>query len=105
MTKEGPKQIRVSGNHESYDEDVLTDWTLAGYGIVLKPIFEIIDQLETGRLVQVAKNMPPVAAAAQMACLFTHRTKQDPKTRLFMKSMIERIAEIIKLSGSAQHLS
>jgi hypothetical protein len=27
-----------------------------------------------------------------MACLFTHRKRQDPKTRLFMEYVIERIA-------------
>ena len=99
LTKEGPKRFRVSGHYESDDGDVLTDWALAGHGIVLKPIFEIIDHLKAGRLMQVAKNTPPVTV--QMACLFTHRRMQDPKTRLFMEFMIERIGQMIKSSGSA----
>ena len=99
LTKEGPKRFRVSGHYEADDGDVLTDWALAGHGIVLKPIFEIIDHLKAGRLLQVAKNTPPVAV--QMACLFTHRRMQDPKTRLFMEFMIERIGQMIKSSGSA----
>ena len=99
FTKEGPKRFRVSGHYESDDGDVLTDWALAGHGIVLKPIFEIIDHLKAGRLLQVAKNTPPVAV--QMACLFTHRRMQDPKTRLFMEFMIKRIGQMIKSSGSA----
>ncbi|MGB1696492.1 MAG: LysR family transcriptional regulator, partial [Paracoccaceae bacterium] len=41
ITKDGPKRFRVSGHYESDDGDVLTDWALAGQGIVLKPIFEI----------------------------------------------------------------
>ena len=98
LTKEGPKRFRVSGHYESDDGDVLTNWALAGHGIVLKPIFEIIDHLKAGRLLQVAKNTPPVAV--QMACLFTHRRMQDPKTRLFMEFMIERIGPMIKSSGS-----
>ena len=98
-TKEGPKRFRVSGHYESDDGDVLTDWALAGHGIVLKPIFEIIDHLKAGRLLQVAKNTPPVAV--QMACLFTHRRMQDPKTRLFMEFMIERIGQMVKSPGSA----
>ena len=98
-TKEGPKRFRVSGHYESDDGDVLTDWALAGHGIVLKPIFEIIDHLKAGRLMQVAKNTPPVAV--QMACLFTHRRMQDPKTRLFMEFMIERIGQMVKSPGSA----
>ena len=98
VTKEGPKRFRVSGHYEADDGDVLTDWALAGHGIVLKPIFEIIDHLKAGRLLQVAKNTPPVAV--QMACLFTHRRMQDPKTRLFMEFMIKRIGQMIKSSGS-----
>lgn len=99
LTKEGPKRFRVSGHYESDDGDVLTNWALAGHGIVLKPIFEIIDHLKAGRLMQVAKNTPPVTV--QMACLFTHRRMQDPKTRLFMEFMIKRIGQMIKSSGSA----
>lgn len=103
ITKDGPKRFRVSGHYESDDGDILTDWALAGQGIVLKPIFEIIDHLRSGRLVQVAKNTPP--EPVQMACLFTHRRMQDPKTRLFMEFMIERVSEMIKSTGSAQYLS
>ena len=103
ITKDGPKRFRVSGHYESDDGDVLTDWALAGQGIILKPIFEIIDHLRSGRLVQVAKNTPP--EPVQMACLFTHRRMQDSKTRLFMEFMIERVSEMIKSTGSAQYLS
>jgi hypothetical protein len=42
----------------------------------------------------VAKDTPPVAV--QMACLFTHRRRQDPKTRLFMDFVIGRIGTAIK---------
>ena len=103
ITKDGPKRFRISGHYESDDGDILTDWALAGQGIVLKPIFEIIDHLRSGRLVQVAKNTPPVPV--QMACLFTHRRMQDPKTRLFMEFMIERVSEMIKSTSSAQYSS
>ena len=103
ITKDGPKRFRGSGHYESDDGDVLTDWALAGQGIILKPIFEIIDHLRSGRLVQVGKNTPP--EPVQMACLFTHRRMQDSKTRLFMEFMIERVSEMIKSTGSAQYLS
>ena len=87
------------GHNGSDDGDVLTDWALAGHGIVLKPIFEIIDHLKAGRLLQVAKNTPPVTV--RMDCLFTHRHMQEPKTRLFTEFMIKRIGQMIKSSGSA----
>ena len=90
-TRDGPKRYRVSGRYESDDGDVLTDWALAGHGIAMKPVFEIADHLKTGRLIPVAIESPP--EPIQMACLFTHRRRQDPKSRLFMEFMIERIGK------------
>lgn len=89
----GPKKFNVSGRYESDDGDVLTDWALAGHGIVMKPIFEVADHIKSGALVQVAPKAKP--APIQMACLFTHRRRQDPKTRLFMDYVIERIAKVV----------
>lgn len=93
-TPDGPKRFRVSGRYESDDGDVLTDWALAGHGVALKPVFEIAEHLKTGALVPVASETPPVPI--QMACLFTHRRRQDPKSRLFMDFMIQRIASSIR---------
>ena len=94
QTPDGPKRYRVSGRYESDDGDVLTDWALAGHGIALKPIFEISEHLASGALVPVAPDAQP--EPIQMACLFTHRRRQDPKSRLFMEFMIERIAQTIR---------
>jgi DNA-binding transcriptional LysR family regulator len=99
-TPEGPKRFRVTGRCESDDGDVLTDWALAGQGVALKPVFEIADHLKAGRLVPVAMRTPP--EPIQMACLFTHRRWQDPKTRLFMEFMVERIAATIRAAESVR---
>lgn len=93
-TKDGPKRFRVTGRYDSDDGDVLTDWALAGNGIALKPVFEVAEHLKAGRLVAVATETPP--ESIQMACLFTHRRLQDPKTRLFMEFMIEKIFSTVK---------
>ena len=73
---------------------MLTDWALAGNGIVMKPIFEVAEHIKAGRLVPVAGATPP--EPIQMACLFTHRRRQDPKTRLFMEYVISRITEGVR---------
>lgn len=93
-TPEGPQRFAVSGRHECDDGDVLTDWALAGEGIALKPVFEVATHLAAGRLEPVATTTPPVPV--QMACLYTHRRHQDPKTRLFMDYMTERMARAIR---------
>jgi DNA-binding transcriptional LysR family regulator len=98
ITAEGPKRFRVSGRFEADDGEVLTDWALSGHGIVLKPIFEVADHLKSGRLVPVATQTPP--EPVQMACLYTHRRGQDPKARLFMEFVIDRIATAIRTGGT-----
>jgi len=89
VTPEGPRRFAVAGRYESDDGDVLTDWALSGQGIVLKPVFEVSEHLRSGALVPVAEKTPP--EPIQMACLFTHRRRQDPKTRIFMEFVIARI--------------
>ncbi|MEL6620489.1 MAG: LysR family transcriptional regulator [Pseudomonadota bacterium] len=93
QTGDGPKRFRVAGRYESDDGDVLTDWALAGQGIALKPAFEVATHLQAGRLVTVGMDTPPTPI--QMACLYTHRRGQDPKTRLFMEFMIDRIERVV----------
>ena len=89
LTPDGPRRFAVTGRYESDDGDVLTDWALGGHGIVLKTVFEVAEHLKSGALVPVAEKTPP--EPVQMACLFTHRRRQDPKTRIFMEFVIDRI--------------
>ncbi|MEP2260331.1 MAG: LysR family transcriptional regulator [Paracoccaceae bacterium] len=94
VTKDGVKKFKVSGRYECDDGDVLTEWALDGHGIAIKPIFEVVDHILGGRLVPVSLKTPP--EPIQLACLFTHRRLQDPKTRLFMDFVIDRIASVVK---------
>ncbi|WP_236628060.1 LysR substrate-binding domain-containing protein, partial [Sulfitobacter sp. HI0129] len=101
VTADGPRKFRVAGRYESDDGDVLTDWALGGHGIAMKPVFEVADHLKAGRLVTVAETTPP--EPIQMACLFTHRRGQDPKTRLFMEFIIDKISKVVRdSSGQVQ---
>ncbi|WP_306044940.1 LysR family transcriptional regulator [Nioella sp. MMSF_3534] len=89
QTPDGIRRIAVQGPFESDDGDVLTGWALAGQGIVLKPVFEVAEQLAAGTLVPVLENEPPVPI--QMACLYMHRKRQDPKARLLIDFMSDHI--------------
>ncbi len=97
VTPAGPRRFAVSGRYECDDGDVLTDWALAGQGIVLKPVFEVAEHLASGALVPVACDTPP--EPIQMACLYAHRRQQDPKTRLFMEFVIARIAGAVQAAA------
>jgi len=93
MTKSGLKRIRATGRYECDDGDILVDWALAGHGIALRPVFEVARHLKSGALIVVGEETPP--EPIQMACLFTHRRHQDPKTRLFMEFVSGRISDVI----------
>jgi DNA-binding transcriptional LysR family regulator len=86
----GPETHEVTGPFECDDGDVLTEWALAGHGIALKPAFEVAEHLASGALVEVCEETPPLPVRASV--LYTHRRHQDPKARLFMEFMVERIA-------------
>ena len=101
-TADGPRRFRVSGPIECDDGDVLTDWALAGRGIALKPVFEVADHLNSGALRPVATATPP--EPIQMACLYTHRRRQDPKSRLLMEFMVGRMAEAVKHAEASVQL-
>ncbi len=94
MTPDGAQRFAVSGRYECDDGDVLTDWALSGQGIAMKPVFEVAEHLLSGALVPVATTTPP--EPVQMACLYTHRRHQDPKTRLFMDFMTDRVGKMVK---------
>ena len=89
----GPRRVPVTGPLESDDGEVLTGWALDGHGIILKPTFEVADHLAAGRLVPVLPDHPPMPV--QLACLYTHLKRQDPKTRLFIDFMSERLKPMV----------
>lgn len=93
-TAEGTKKFAIKGPFESDDGDVLTNWALEGYGIVLKPRFEVHEHLRSGALVPVLENTPPVSV--QLGCLYSHRRHQDPKTRLFIDFLAKPIAKAVE---------
>lgn len=86
VTPDGPQRFEVTGPFESDDGDVLTGWALAGRGIILKPVFEIAEQLLAGELVVVAEENPP--QDVRLAALYPHKRLQDPKIRLFIDHMV-----------------
>ncbi len=94
MTAEGAKRFAVTGPYETDDGDVLTNWALEGQGIVLKPAFEIVDHLRSGALVEVAGDTPPLPI--QLAVLYAHRRHQDPKARLFIDFMADRVKALLQ---------
>lgn len=83
QTDMGSVKLEVSGKYDADDGDVLTDWAIAARGIVNKPRFDVANHLESGRLVEVLPNTPPLPTI--FGCLYPHKKLQDPKVRLFLE--------------------
>jgi len=86
QTPEGPRKLQVAGNMDADHGDVLTDWALAGHGIVNKPRFDVAAHLDSGRLVEILPDTPPPPTI--FGCLYPHRRLQDPKIRHFVDFVI-----------------
>lgn len=88
QTSTGPQKLEVRGKFDADDGDVLTDWALAGRGIVNKPRFDVEEHLSSGQLVEVLPQTPPVPTV--FGCLYPHKKLQDPKIRLFVDHVTTR---------------
>lgn len=88
-TPEGPRKMMVAGKFDADDGDVLTAWALEGAGIANRPHYEVKPSLDTGKLVEVLPDTPPIGA--QLGCLMPHREFQDPKVRLFVDFAIRSL--------------
>ena len=87
-TPAGPQVLPVSGKLDADDGDVLTEWTLGGEGIMLKPYWEVADHLESGRLQVVLPQFPPEPVSLVM--LYPHRHLLPAKVRVFADFLIEK---------------
>jgi DNA-binding transcriptional LysR family regulator len=94
QTADGIKSFAVSGPFETDDGDILTNWALDGFGIILKPYFEVIQYLRSGALIPILTNNGP--PDLQIGCLYPHRKQQDPKTRLFIDFISQSIITSMK---------
>lgn len=84
-TPEGPQKLEVSGRYDADEGAVLLNWALDGRGIVMKPLFEVARHLDSGALVPVLEQTPPLPAV--FGCLYPHRKLQDPKIQRFIDFM------------------
>jgi DNA-binding transcriptional LysR family regulator len=73
--------VAVRGHMEADDGDILTDWALAGEGIVLKPVFEVAQHVRSGALVPVLPKHPPMPVT--LAVLHAYSRMAPPKVKAF----------------------
>ena len=93
-TAEGPVSLPVSGRFDADDGDVVTEWALQGDGIVLKPYWEVAQQLRNGELEVVLPHSPPEPLT--LVLLYPHRHLLPAKVRAFADFLIEKTKPLIE---------
>ena len=100
-----PLLLAPSGGLDADDGDVLTDWALAGEGIVLKPVFEVAEHLSAGALVRVLAERPPLPTT--LALLHPYGRMPPAKVRAFAdlvtKEARAHVARQMALLPSSHH--
>lgn len=76
------RTLQVSGNLDSDNGEVITDWCLNGAGLAIKSRWEVIEHLREGRLVEVLPEWRPPGHA--IYALYPHSKLMPPRVRAFI---------------------
>jgi len=84
--------VRVAGAMECNDGAVLHDWALAGHGLAWRSMWEVADDLRTGRLVSVLDEW--CAPDNAIYAVFAQRRHLALRVRLFIEFLKERYGSV-----------
>lgn len=101
--RDGPVKLAVTGRFDADDGDVLTGWALAGHGIVMKPLWEVADHLQSGALEVVLKDYPPEPLT--LAVLYPHRQLLPAKVRAFADFIVAETRSALSPRATAEPAS
>jgi len=87
---DGPRSLSVSGNMDSDNGEVLTDWCRDGAGIALKSYWEVGEDIAAGLLKTVLPGWPPAAHA--IYAVYPGGRLLPPRVRAF----IDFLAQLYK---------
>jgi DNA-binding transcriptional LysR family regulator len=91
-TPEGPKDFRVSGGFLANDMRAVHIAARTGYGIAYLALFEVADDLRSGRLVRVLRDFP--APGVPFSLVYPSRRHLAPRTRLVMDFIWAQIRQV-----------
>ena len=91
-TPEGPEDFRVSGGFLANDVRAVHIAARTGYGIAYLALFEVTDDLRSGRLVRVLRDFP--APGVPFSLVYPSRRHLAPRTRLVMDFIWAQIRQV-----------
>lgn len=93
--KKGTSYVKVSGNLAANDGSIVRFWALDGHGIMLRSIWDVSDELLSGKLVHI---LPDYWQEADIWAVYPSRLSSSAKLRVcveyFEEELPKRLAYI-----------
>ncbi len=98
-------RLDVSGSYDSDNSAVLMQWALSGHGIINRPIYEVYEIMEQGRLQAILPNVEVVSS--DLNVVYAQKRHQEPKIRVFLDHIVPmarlRLSERRKINSATSH--
>ncbi|WP_192037107.1 LysR family transcriptional regulator [Halomonas sp. YLGW01] len=86
-TSAGPQVVTVSGNRVANDGAMVRQWGLEGLGIVLKSELDVVDDIRSGRLIELLADY--AASPAPVQLLFPPARTQPHRVKALADHLVE----------------
>ena len=93
-----PTHVRVRGRLVSDNGQQVHDWMLAGHGLARRSIWDVADDLASGRLVEVLRDWSD--EDAPISVIYASRRHLPRRTRLFIDALAVHFAQAAPTEGS-----
>jgi LysR family transcriptional regulator, transcriptional activator for dmlA len=85
---DGEESVKVTGPIASNHSDIVTQWALEGYGVIMASVWDIASTLESGELVRV---LPHHRQRADVWAVTSSRTSTSAKIRVCVDFLTEQL--------------
>lgn len=93
QTPQGVETVQVLGNRTSDDADIVRRWAVSGLGVVYKSKLDVVDDIRSGRLVEIFPPDYGQPAPLQLVC--AHRTSLTPAVQVLRAFLVARFERYI----------
>jgi DNA-binding transcriptional LysR family regulator len=84
------REIQVQGTLLTNNSEVMHEWALAGRAVTIKAIWDVEDDIQAGRLVQLLK--PFQCDELNLYATYATRTHLPPRMRLFIDFVVQELS-------------
>ncbi|PAS96871.1 MAG: LysR family transcriptional regulator [Candidatus Dactylopiibacterium carminicum] len=91
---DAPVTVRITATLAANDGEVVHGWALAGYGIARKSIWDVFEDLASGRLVQILPRYP--IPATPLHAVYPHSRHLAPRIRALLDYLGPHLSNLYK---------